>query len=354
MRDQPHPPSRAPHAARMLAWIACLGLVATVAVGAWLRWWLAGVPLPVHDYGAIRHLHTHLGYYAVLFPLMWLGWAGLGVPTPGRRLLLAYVAVVLLSAAGFAHRGYGPAAIAGSTGVLGIWLVSAWRARGLIRPKAGWLATVPLGIVLGAGIVPQVAIHAGTPQAAEAVRSFLGMLLLVSLVPTALARGRAWPFPGLGWFVVAVVAALSLGVLTVPAARAGLLVVGLLVGFAGLSARVPVDVRAAWAVAGAGLAATGAGLLELDGPVAVAGTHFLILGPVLLTLWPTRLAPAWRLGLLGALGLMCAGILGGGILGGQTAATLTAVSGTVLALGWGALAVRNLWSRAVSCGTGGG
>ena len=331
----------------MLAWIASLGLFATVAVGVWLRWWLAGVPLPVHDYGAVRHLHTHLGYYAVLFPLMWVAWARLGVPTPGRRLLLVYVGVVLLSAAGFAHRGYGPAAIAGSTGVLVVWLVSAWRARGVVRPGAGWLATVPLGIVLGAGVVPQVAIHAGTPQAAEAVRSFLGMLLLVSLVPTALARARAWPFPGLGWFVVAVLAALSLGVLSAPAARASLLVVGLLVGLAGLSGRLPGEVRGAWVVAGAGLGATGAGLLELDGPVAVAGTHFLVLGPVLLTLWPQSLGRGWRLGLLAALGLMCGGILGGGVLGGQLAATLTAASGTVLALGWSWQALRLARRRGV-------
>ncbi len=291
---------------RLLLLLAGVSLVGTVAVGAWLRLVLAGAPLPLGDFGDVRHLHTHLGYYGALFPLMWLAWSRLGGPAPGPVALGLYAAAVGVSAVGFGTAGYGPVAIAGSTAVLLGWLVSAralWRSR-----PSGWLRSVPAGVALGSAMVPWVALSASGGRAREVARSFLGMLLLAALLPTALAALRARPFPAWGWLLVAAAAALSLGAVGGPHAVA-LAVVGALLGAAALSARAPLELKLAWLAAALPLTAAGLGLLPLTRQVAIAGVHFIVLGPLLGSLWPRRPPAAARWGYLGLVAVMCAAIL---------------------------------------------
>jgi len=316
---------------RRLTVVAGASLAVTVIVGAWLRLVMAGAPLPLGDFGDIRHLHTHLGYYGVLFPLMWAAWSRLGGPAPGPRGLGLYAAAVAVSAVGFGLDGYGPVAIAGSTAVLVGWVVSAWA---LWRSKpTGWLSTVPVGVLLGSAMVPWVAISAGGPRASEVARSFLGMLLLCALTPTALAVIRARPFPSLGWLLAGAASALSLGAIVGPH-RVALLVVGALMGAAALASRAALDLKVSWLATAVPLALVGAGALPLTEQLAVAGVHFLVLGPLLGSLWPRRPGPALRWSYLGLLSMMCAAILLQDLAWDPRLPSLAAAAGTGVALSW--------------------
>ena len=176
------------------------------------------------------------------------------------------------------------------------------------------------------------------------MRSFLGMLLLLTLLPTALAHVRARPFPTLGWLGAGALGAVSLGLWEDPRARAGLLVAGVLLGLSGATARQPWELRAAWVLAAGGLVAVGADLVPLSTPVAVAGTHFLILGPLLHSLWPLPLGAAVRGLLLALLALMCTAILLTGRVAGLDMPLITALSGVALALGWSLVTLRGALS----------
>jgi hypothetical protein len=312
---------------RALQILTLISLIGTVLVGGWLRWWLAGLSLPLHDFAAIRHLHTHLGYYGVLIPLMWLAWQERGVPVIPPRLVGLYAAATLLSAAGFAREGYGLMAIVGSTVVLALWLVGAWRARAEVRPGGGWLSTAPIAIAIGAALVPLVARAADITRAGELVRTFLGVLLLGALLPTAMGRIQARSLSGLAWLIAVVAGAVSMGALLSPALSVGLLVIGVGVGAVAVRGKAPLDVRLSWLVASAGLAAVGGGLITLSHPVAVGGLHFIVLGPLLLSLWPWPI-PA---GVRGAILLVVAG-MSTAILLGQSSAS--AALGTLAALLW--------------------
>ena len=98
-----------------LTTLVLLSLVGTLTLGVGLRWALAGVPLLPGGFVELRHAHSHLGYYGVLFPLMWWAWRRLGQRAPGLPLLGLYAVGVVMSAVGFAREGYGRPAIIGST-----------------------------------------------------------------------------------------------------------------------------------------------------------------------------------------------------------------------------------------------
>lgn len=318
------------HALTLLALVSLSG---TVWVGVWLRGWLAGVPLPLHDFSAIRHLHTHLGYYGVLFPLMWLAWGEQGIPTLRLRTVAVYTAATLLAAVGFGMEGYGLPAIVGSTVVLSVWLAAAWGARGAVRPGGGWLSTAPIAIAIGAALVPLVAKADDITRAQELVRTFLGLLLLGALLPTALQRIGARSLSGLAWLIAVVAGALSMGAAESPALSVGLLVLGVGVGVVALRTRLPLDLRLAWAVPAAGLCVVGSGLQALSQPIAVAGLHFIVLGPLLISLWPVPVPAALRGVILTILSGMCIAILVPGH------AMLAAVLGGLLAVSWTGLCV---------------
>lgn len=282
-----------------LTTLVLLSLVGTLTLGVGLRWALAGVPLLPGGFVELRHAHSHLGYYGVLFPLMWWAWGRLGQRAPGLGLLGLYAVGVVMSAVGFAREGYGRPAIIGSTIVLGVWLASAWRLRGVMMQPRSWLGGAAPTIVLGALCIGPVAVVSGRDPALATglVRMFLTLLLLGAVTPAALAALRApappWPI----WLGAVLCGAAFLGPLPHPALGLGLLVVGVLLGRAALRApSLGWDERGLWLAFALGLVAPGVGLVSPGHNLAVAGVHFAALGPLLVTLtrplWPAR-PPAW-------------------------------------------------------------
>lgn len=327
-------------------------LLATLVLGVALRWWLAGgLPLP-GDFRHLRHAHSHLGYYAVLFPLAWLGWRHVGASVPGPRLLGVYSGATGLAFVGFLGAGYGAAAIAGSAVVGLVWLLSAWRLRHRVLDPRDPLGLVLPGVVLAeACIVPIAASVDADPARAQAwVATFLSLLLLAVIVPSALAargvRARAAPLLA----VAAALGAAALGVWPGWPARAGLLLYAGWLGLASLGASMPVHLRTVWAVVAVGLAGMALGLLPDARPVVVGAVHFLVLGPVLASLAPLGLArnpgPTawWGYHVLTA--LLAGPLLLQGMGVARGTMTASALGGTGVLLWWG-------WTLARSWGGSG-
>ena len=292
----------------MGSWVslAAVSIALTALLGAALRLVLAGSVPPFGDFGFLRHAHTHLGYYGGLFPLMWLAWAGRGGPQFGPRWRWLYGVSVVVSVIGFVRAGYGPIAIAGSTAVLVGWL---WSAAALFRRRdRGWLGAAAWGVLLGSAMIPWVAASVSTGRSGFVARSFLGLLLLGALTPSAMARIDAKPWPRWLWVLSTTVGALALGAVEGPH-LAALALVGLLLGRSVLSAELPHPLRFAWLVTAAGLTLMGLHLLELSHSAAVAGVHFVVLGPLLMTFWPRRIGEGWSWGYLALVGTMSGAIL---------------------------------------------
>lgn len=292
----PAPPAdgAAGNPAPILAATAAAGVVVVVTAGLWLRATLTAL-LPAGlagavDFAHLRHVHMHAGYYALLFPLLWLVTAALGVPAPGRRLALVYGVACAVSLAGFLRAGYGLEAIAGSTVVGVVWNIVAVRSRALLRERT-WLRSVPLGVVVASLFIPPIAVFTrrDPPLAQELVHSFLAVLVFLTFIPAALARTGARAVPLVVWGPLALAAAGFVGALH--AAPLGL---GLGLGLAGAGAallwsaasiRAPHDVaRLGFFALGAAVIPVGLGLVPWARDVAIAAIHATVLGPLLVAL----------------------------------------------------------------------
>ncbi|MEM7607223.1 MAG: hypothetical protein AAF411_17865, partial [Myxococcota bacterium] len=255
-------------------------LIGTMALGVFLRWWLAGAYAVDHPFAHLRHAHSHLGYFGVLFPLAWIGWAVAGEAMPSRRAWWSYAFVTLFTTAGFAHRGYAPLAIVGSTVVSLYWL---WSARGLWRRLLNAydvLAVVPLGIVASLVCVPPIALSLRqNPAFAQSmVSTFLCALLLLVVVPSVVASLRPrlpWPL----FFLSGALTALLLGPWPHWTARIGAFAYAALLMHVSLRCRLATHLRAVWATVALGLVALASGLVPNVRPVALAAIHFVILSP---------------------------------------------------------------------------
>ncbi len=276
-------------------------LVGTVSLGATLRWALAGNPLPV-DFVDLRAAHSHLAYYGLLFPLMWAAWARLGEAVPGKRSLVLYGLAVVGSTVGFVREGYGLLAIAGSTWVLGQWLVSAW----MMRRGQGWLRPVAPAIVLGAICIPPVAVLTGRDPtlAHQVVQGFLTILLLGAVLPSGLAlRTLTAPHAG-AWLLGTVMCGAFFGPLHWPMLGLGPVLLAGLLGMAVWRSTLAIVARMGWAAVVVALVALGIGVLPATRPVMVGGFHYVALGPVVFGLMaglspralPPWAEPVWLLG----------------------------------------------------------
>lgn len=324
------------HHGRLIA----ASLLGTVLIGLWLRWALAGaVGLPV-AFAHLRHAHSHLGYFGILFPLAWLGWRAAGVRVPGRRATMLYAGCTVIACVGFVQSGYGGLAIAGCTAVAGLWVWSAWPLLGRMARLADPLGAVPLGLLGSLACVPPIALTLRSdPSLAHGfVSTFLAGLLLVVIIPSTLAGRRISPGPWPLLLMAGVLASLALGVLPAMATRAGLLLYAALLVAPALSRRLALHARVAWGLVALGLGGLAVGLVPNIRPVALGAIHFLILGPVLTSLaplWLRRAVPSWA---------WWAGHLTWGILSGALVAqafvaapwtwTLAAIGGTGVVLWW--------------------
>lgn len=294
---------------RRFALGASVAAVVAAALGAWLRFYyasLVSLPLDAPDW---RHAHSHAGVYAVLFPLTWLAWRRVGLPVPGPRTTALYLVACGVATVTFALGGYALPSIVASTVVGAIWLFTAWSARGVVRARRDALRLAPIAIVLGTAFIPAIAVSTRRDPALAngLVHAFLSILFFLVVVPAALARlasrtttdateGRsssrvdhalsdARLVGPLG-----LVAALHLGPLPNLAGAIALAFYGLVVAYAARDA--PLWPRALW------LAFALGGLTMLafpSGPphaLAIAGLHFLLLGPVFVSLADTRGLPS--------------------------------------------------------------
>ncbi|MGF1512037.1 MAG: hypothetical protein ACFB9M_21305 [Myxococcota bacterium] len=311
-----------------------------LGIGGWLRWFLAGaVELP-GAFSHWRHAHSHLGYYGVLFPLAWAAWRRCGISIPSPHLLAAYFLATFIAAVGFVRAGYGPEAIAASTLIAAIWLISAWPLRRRLLTRDDPLALILPGVVLAEACVPPIALLLRRdPDLARAfVSTFLALLLLVVVVPSALAaqQVRCGPWPLL--LMSSTSAAAALGIWPHPVARFGMGLFGLTLGISVVRGpRIDLALRLAWAAVALGLIALAAGLLPNRRPVIIGAIHFVILAPVLQSLMPLilRHAPSTTGWLLhhAAVALMSGALVAQGLGRPSWTSTLAAVGGTAV-IGW--------------------
>lgn len=274
---------------RLIAWTALTCLLGTLFIGVWLRWTMAGVAsLGSFHFGHMKHAHSHLGYFGVIFPLLWATWS------VGRRFQLAktwlviYLVGIVLSTIGLARAGYKPDAIIGSTLVLMVWLISAWRQKHHILKRDDWLSVAPLGIVLGSLCIPPIAIFTRRDPllAAQLVKTFLSLLLFLVALPSFLDRLNLRAPPMVLWLICGSSGALFLGLL--PHWWFGLGLAGMALWLQwGLAHQkhLPLDLRFLWLGWSFGGMALGLSLLSNTHNIAIAGLHFTILGPLLSSAW---------------------------------------------------------------------
>jgi len=277
--------------------IVLVALLGTIALGLWLRWFLAGVGLALPaalTFPNLRHAHSHLGYYAVLVPLAWLAWESSGKTAPLRRWERAlYAIATIIATIGFIQRGYGLLGIVGSTIVGGLWIVAAWRIARAARQHDDPMVAVLPGTLLALACIPLIArtLRSDPAIAAAAVQSFLTALLFLVVAPGAvtafgLRQRLAW-----GSVLTGTLSALALGLWPTAVARVGLALHALY--WLAVARRVNRPVFALpWYAAAGGLVVVATGIVPLTHDVAMGAIHFLILGPFLSALAQRQLLAA--------------------------------------------------------------
>lgn len=274
-------------------------LLLTLVVGTLLRAVLAGWgtlgPLSFAD---VRHAHSHLGYFAVLFPLAWVAMAQAGNPVPGPRLRGVYFGGAAVAFAGFLRGGYTFEAIVGSTLVGGVWLVFAWQNRRALGQLHSFVSNVGPGVLLASGFIPPIAVYTSKDAALaqRLVQTFLFLLLFGALLPVVLRKVRARPPPWPVWTAAGFLAALNFGVSS-DMAWTGIGPVGLAacIFFSVSAPGVTWLDRSLFAASGLGVLLMGLRLLDNARDIALAGVHFAILGPFL-TPFFTRFRRPWAVG----------------------------------------------------------
>lgn len=323
---------------RLVARAVAASLVGTLGLGLWMRLSMLGL-LPVGlDFAHLRHAHSHLGAYGVLFPLAFLAWQRRGAFTLPGAAMLAYGVATALSVVGFLTRGYGGLSMVGSTVVAAIWAWAAWGLRARLRRPHDPLALVPLSIVAALACIPFIAftLRKDPAFAHQLVTTFLGALLLLVVTPSALSAigVRVWWSPAV--WLCGVLGVASLGLWENVLSRAGLVVYASALGLSVWRAPVRPVLRLAWTLLGAGLLAMALGLVPNLRPSVLGAIHFLVLAPVLLSLGPLAfMAGSARAEavLLAAVVLVAAPLVvqAFGLFGGTLALTS---AGSVVVAGW--------------------
>lgn len=276
-------------------------LVGTMATGLLLRWRMTGASFDWLHGLDLRRAHSHLGFYGVLFPAAWLyassGRGGGDEPwVPGGRLLTGYFLLALMSGVAFLVQGYGLVAISISTAILGVWLLFAWKNRQYRRLfERDWLASAPLAILFSAALIPIVAVltRRDPALANQFARTFLTLLLFGVFVPSALRSVGASAPHAFGWLVSICAGAVYLtGLFPHPLMGFGLVWIAYRV-FIGIKKKSEFSVffrqselrlHLLWMGFALGLGLTGFGILPHTYFIAIAGVHYLVLGPMLMTL----------------------------------------------------------------------
>lgn len=340
------------HHNKTLAWFSA-ALLTALALGVWLRWFLAGQAAIPLDFKHLRHAHSHVGFFGVLFPLAWLGWAQARARGPGLKTGLTYAGAVVLSTIGFLQAGYGPVAIVGSTIVGAIWIITAWRLRRRMLSLYDPLGAILPGVILAEACIPPIAYFLRRqPDLAHGfVTMFLSALLLLVIIPSALAARKTSAGPWPVYLLCAGLGTCALGVWPHPISFGGLGVGAMMIAIATLRAKsLEPWLRALWLAVSVGLTALSLGLVPNNRAVGVGSIHFMILGPVLATLAPSAMKlelPAWSWWIYAAataaFGLALVAM---GLTSSATLLSVAAWTGTAVALWWtGALVAQVIGAK---------
>jgi hypothetical protein len=141
---------------RAMSRVVAVAILCTLALGVTLRAMLAGVvSAPAADFSHLRHAHSHLGIYGVLFPAFLVVAREAALGELKRSALRAYALAVVVAVVAFALGGYGPVAIAASAVVLVVWLGTAV----VLRPRTTlrFIDMAPVALVIASLLVPVVA-----------------------------------------------------------------------------------------------------------------------------------------------------------------------------------------------------
>lgn len=329
-------------------------LLVAMGLGVYLRWSLAGLASLWRPFEQLRHAHSHLGYFGLLFPLAWLGWSRAGVRCPGPRAAKLYGLLVLVTCVAFALQGYKAVAIAGSSLISLFWLWSARVLLARLRSLSDPLGAVPGGLLLSLACVPPIAIYLrAQPALAQGfVSTFLSGLLFLVFVPSVFAARKIQLAPWPIYLLMGSSASLFLGVYPNGVTRLGL------VGFSAILLSVlgvkslERSLRVLWAMVALGLFAMATGWLPNTRSVALGAMHFLVLAPMLATLSPLwlRRNPSRRIWLLGHLawGSMCLALVLQAFFPAHWTWLVAAVGGSATLLWWIAVLFWQLGAKPAS------
>jgi hypothetical protein len=308
-----------------MGWVMWLSLLGTVFLGVVLRWILAGVAMPSGVvYAFVKNAHSHLGFFGLLFPLVWVIWREREGFFLSKRWSFFYLLGIVISTVGFLRAGYKFEAILGSTMVLAVWLYAAYRGRLWVKRWRDGLALAPYGILLASLCLPPVAFltRRAPDQALLWVRSFLSLLIFLVFLPALLERLRWKMLPYPLWLVGGVAASAFLGIAPYGWLGMGLVILGGCVlwglrervreAFSSLRgvgraaegkgeggeriAALPWDILVLWMAWAGGALALGMGLIPNHHLFGIASLHFTLLGVVLVTAWWSfyeQMPPSW-------------------------------------------------------------
>lgn len=298
----------------------------TVALGLILRWQFAGYVVPGLGDVELRRVHSHIGFYGLLFPLAWIHMKYLGAWVPGRRCLALYILMCLISLIAFPLQGYGPISIFSSTVVLGIWLLFALKN---LRTRETWMKPIAPSIFISAFMIVGVAVLSkNQPELSlRMARGFLSLLLFGVFIPVALRTMSCRSSQPYLWLAASVMTSFYLtGVVESQVLAAGPLYIGV-----DLACSVWGNPRRhlslLWLAFGLSLVLTVVSVLPHNHSFGIAGVHFLILGPLLMTYANELLDLERQLILTGIYKLGLGGMLLGIVLHQPL---LTALGGSVL------------------------
>lgn len=281
-----------------LSWIIPF-LIITAVTGLIFRMQMAGVKLDFLQDLDLRRAHSHLGYYGVLFPMAWMALASAKWNVPLNRSFVFYSLIVIASFIGFLWKGYGLLSIVASTIVLVIWIIFVWQNRIYINfLKGSWIHSIPISIILSACLIPIVAVKSGDGSgvARNIAETFLALLMFGVFVPSILHRGITSSPSSKMWTLACITASIDISnlfetwVFGIGTVFLGfLLIQALFVEFFQKAKKIPLRLLLYWAGFSISLILVGLRIFPQTHMTAIAGIHFLILGPILLSFFKIHL-----------------------------------------------------------------
>ena len=264
--------------------ISIIGFIISISIGLFLRFQFAGLVNSFEQFD-LRRVHTHIGFYLFLFPMVWQTFK-LKSWSPRSGCFSSYLLVSVLALLSFLFFGYGTLSKILSGVVLFYWLAYAvinlkkklvpheWR-----HPYHGIiLATISIGFIVFFGVKGEAELSV------KIVRAFMTCLVWGVFVPFALEKKGYFKVKALWWGLCVVLTAVFVtGVFETYPVFLGPIGLGTLL-FQSLyktSKREGLRLDLYWFVASLSLSLFGFGVIENQSYIAVGGLHFIILGPIL-------------------------------------------------------------------------